>query len=30
VHIHTLKDRDAEALQERGRRSHTRTDSDRG
>ena len=30
VHLHTLVDRDAEALQERGRRSRTRSDSDRG
>ena len=30
VYLHTLEDRDAEALQERGWRSHTRSDSDRG
>ena len=30
VHLHTFEDRDAEALQERGRWSHTRSDSDRG
>ena len=30
VHLHTLVDRDVEALQERGRRSRTRSDSDRG
>ena len=30
VHLHTFEDRDAEALQERGRWSRTRSDSDRG
>ena len=30
VHLHTLEDRDAEALQERGWWSRTRSDSDRG
>jgi hypothetical protein len=30
VHLHTLEDHDAEALQERGWRSHTRSDSDHG
>ena len=30
VHLHTLEDRDAEALQERGRWSRTRSNSDRG
>ena len=30
VHLHTFEDRDAEVLQERGRWSRTRSDSDRG
>ena len=30
VHLHTLEDRDAEELQERGWWSRTRSDSDRG
>ena len=30
VHLHTLEDRDAEALQERGRWSRSLSDSDRG
>ena len=30
MHLHTLEDRDTEALQEHGWRSHTRSDSDRG
>ena len=30
VHLHTFEDRDAEALQERGQWSRTRSDSDRG
>ena len=30
VHLHTLEDRDAEVLQERGWWSRTRSDSDRG
>ena len=30
VYLHTLEDRGAEALQERGWRSHTRSDSDHG
>ena len=30
MHLHTLEDRDAEALQERGWWSRTRSDSDRG
>ena len=30
VHLHTLEDRDAEALQECGRWSRSRSDSDRG
>ena len=30
VHLHTFEDRDAEALQERGWWSRTRSDSDRG
>ena len=30
VYLHTLEDRDAEALQERGWWSRTRSDSDRG
>src|SRR3989337_2935245 len=30
VYLHTLEDHDAEALQERGWRSRTRSDSDRG
>ena len=30
VHLQTFEDRDAEALQERGWRSRTRSDSDRG
>ena len=30
VHLHTLEDRKSEALQERGWRSRTRSDLDRG